>query len=114
LSAGVIAKGVKKMFLSLSGALLASQLVVTAAAQVPKIDFMPGCRGATTMGLGATLQNCIEDEQRARDQLVKEWSQFSNPDKTSCTEEISGFEPSYVELLTCLEAARDAKQAPQQ
>jgi hypothetical protein len=102
------------MFLSLSGALLASQLVVTVADQVPKIDFMPGCRGAAAMGIGATLQNCAGDEQSARDQLVKEWSQFSKPDKTSCTKEISGFEPSYVELLTCLEAARDAKQVPQE
>jgi hypothetical protein len=102
------------MFLSLSGALLASQLVVTVADQVPKIDIMPSCRGAAAMGMGATLQNCVGDEQSARDQLVKEWPQFSTPDKTSCTKEISGFEPSYVELLTCLEAARDAKQVPQE
>ena len=102
------------MFLSLSGVLLASQLAVAVADHVPEIDFMSDCRGATAMGMGATLQNCVGGEQSARGQLAKEWSRFSDSHKTSCIEETSGFEPSYVELLMCLEAARDAKQAPQE
>jgi hypothetical protein len=59
-------------------------------------------------------QNCVADEQGAQQQLAKEWAQFAKSDKASCTEEVSGFEPSYVELLACLEAARDAKQVPQE
>jgi hypothetical protein len=100
------------MMLSLSGALLAAQLTLTVADQVPKLDVTPGCRGAAAMGIGATSQNCVADEKSAQEQLAKEWGQFAKSDKASCTEEISGFEPSYVELLTCLEAARDAKQVP--
>jgi hypothetical protein len=102
------------MILSLSAALLASQLTLTVADQIPKLDVIPGCRGATAMGMGATPQNCVADEQSARQQLAKEWAQFAKPDKTSCTEEVSGFEPSYVELLACLEAARDARQVPEE
>jgi hypothetical protein len=59
----------------------------------------------------------VADEQRAQQQFAKEakeWVQFAKSDKASCTEEVSGFEPSYVELLARLEAARDAKQVPQE
>jgi hypothetical protein len=102
------------MMLSFSAVLLASQLTITVADQVPKLEVVPGCRGAAVMGMGASLQNCVADEQSAQQQLAKEWAQFATSDKASCTEEVSGFEPSYVELLACLEAARDAKQVPKE
>jgi hypothetical protein len=100
------------MMLSLSGALLAAQLTLSVADQVPKLDVVPGCRGAAVMGMGATLQNCVAAEENAQQQLAKEWAHFPRSDKASCTQEVGGFEPSYVELLTCLEVARDAKQVP--
>ena len=45
--------------------------------------------------------------------VAQEWPQFAMPDKTYCTRTTeSGGSSSYVELLTCLELARDAKKLP--
>jgi hypothetical protein len=54
-------------------------------------------------------QTCLEDERAARADLMKEWGQFSAQDKAICTDQSTNYHPSYVELLTCLEIARDAK-----
>jgi hypothetical protein len=54
-------------------------------------------------------QECLNDEKTAREDLAREWAQFSADDKATCTDETKNFNPSYVELLTCLETARDAK-----
>jgi hypothetical protein len=52
-----------------------------------------------------------QDEKKARDQLQTQWSQFESTTKSACTRETSiDGTPSYVELLTCLEMARDAKK----
>ena len=66
--------------------LLASQLLVTAADRVPTFDVGPGCR-ATVGILGVSVEACFDDEKTAREQLVKEWGQFSGSDKTSCTDQ---------------------------
>jgi len=57
-------------------------------------------------------QTCLEDERAARDDLMKEWGQFSAQDKAICTDQSTNYHPSYVELLTCLDIARDAKSYP--
>jgi hypothetical protein len=56
------------------------------------------------------VEGCFDDEKTAREQLVKEWRQFSGSDKTSCTDQTEYYHPSYVELLSCLEIARDANK----
>jgi len=49
---------------------------------------------------------------RARDQVQKEWTEFSASAKNQCIEETStDSTPSYVEFLTCLEMERDVKKA---
>ncbi len=88
--------------------LLGSQLLVAAVDEVPTLDVGPGCR-ATVDIAGVSVESCLNDEKTAREELVKEWSQFSVPDKTRCTDETKTYDPSYVELLTCLELTRDAK-----
>jgi hypothetical protein len=46
-----------------------------------------------------------------RKKLVQEWPTFMAGDKAECTSESSaGGVPSYTELLTCLEMARDAEK----
>ncbi len=46
-------------------------------------------------------------------QLETQWSQFRESDKTQCTGEANiGGTPSYVDLLTCLQAAKLARQLP--
>jgi hypothetical protein len=92
--------------------ILAAQMMVTIVDEIPYIDSTATCR-AETAQIQASVQFCIQDEQRAHDRLVQEWSQFANSDKADCarTTESSG-SSGYVKLLTCLELARDAKKLP--
>jgi hypothetical protein len=98
---------------------LSSQLVVTVADGVPKFDIARQCRLDSTQafdlsaGLNETVKKCVADEQQALTQLGTQWAQFREPDKAQCTAEtnIDGT-PSYVDLLTCLQLAKDARQLP--
>ena len=93
--------------------LLASQLVATTADQGPTFDIEPACRDSATMADGVqTLQSCENDERVAHEQLTKQWKQFEGPDREMCTDMTKNFDPSYVELLSCLEMMRDAKTPP--
>jgi len=94
--------------------LLVSMLVglqLISADPVPTLNVGPGCR-ATTDVAGMSETDCLDDEKSAREDLLKEWEQFSAQDKVMCTDETKSYDPSYVELLTCLESARDAKTPP--
>jgi hypothetical protein len=87
----------------------------TAQGAVPTFDISRTCR-AEAADAPATRDGCMKDEQGARDQLSAQWAQFSPADKTSCVQpalNISGIR-SYVELLTCLETARDARKLPKE
>jgi hypothetical protein len=61
-----------------------------------------------TSGPNST-EHCVESENRAREQLVKEWSDFKAADRTMCVGVSSQGEvdPVYTELISCLEMARD-------
>ncbi len=98
-------------------AVLATHLVVAVADDIPKFDIAATCRAAEASAArdirGSNGEACTSDERTARDQLAKEWTQFSAADRKSCTAlSTSSTEPSYVELITCLEMTRDAKQVP--
>lgn len=60
-------------------------------------------------GASDNAESCIEDERRAREQLVKEWSQFDMADRVMCNgaARAGPVEPAYTELMTCLEMTRD-------
>jgi hypothetical protein len=92
--------------------LLSSQLLTLAADQVPSFDFSSSCRAAATM-TPATLDSCMNDERSAREALASQWPQFAAQDKAYCDQSARmGGMASYVELLTCLQMARDARQLP--
>jgi hypothetical protein len=56
---------------------------------------------------------CDRDEITARTTLEKEWSQFTPSDKARCGRLVTlGGGPSYVDLLTCLELAKQVKELP--
>jgi hypothetical protein len=79
------------------------------ADNVPNFDIGRECRSEG--GSKDMLDQCTADEAHARDQVQSQWVQFSAHDKTVCIRETSmDGSPSYVELLTCLEMARDAKK----
>jgi hypothetical protein len=93
-------------------------LASAGAEGLPSLNAEPSCRAAAdaaAMGSIAggnvrDLDSCMRDENEARDQLGKEWAEFSASDQQRCTSETkTGGSPSYVELLVCLEMIRDAK-----
>jgi hypothetical protein len=82
-----------------------------AAGSVPTFDTRPTCADAAMeVSVTRTVERCQESEQQARESLAAQWGSFPNADEANCTAEtqIGGF-PSYVQLLTCLEMARDAR-----
>jgi hypothetical protein len=53
----------------------------------------------------------MQDERDAHAQLVVQWPQFSPADKTHCLSlSTAGGDPTYTELLSCLQVARDARR----
>ncbi|HWM46331.1 MAG TPA: hypothetical protein VNR11_05390 [Xanthobacteraceae bacterium] len=108
------------MFLSLGAISLAAvpltaHLVVTVADDVPTFNVEPSCRAAASVA-GATqdrLQTCMASEERARDQAKQQWSAASAADRSLCSRTAqAGGIPTYTELLTCLEMARDTRSPP--
>jgi hypothetical protein len=97
------------MLMHLPIVILASLPLSTVADNAPKFDIARECQSEG--GSQATLDRCAADEAEARNQLQSQWIQFGAHDKSVCMEEttIDGT-PSYVELLTCLEMARDVKK----
>jgi hypothetical protein len=71
---------------------------------VPTYNIETVCRSATD-----TAQSCIEDERRAQEQLLKEWSQFDVADRVMCNgaARVGSVEPAYTELMACLDITRD-------
>ena len=107
------------MPISFSMIALSTQIFMTVADGVPKFDIARGCRVDSTQafdlsaGLNETVKRCVADEQQALAQLEKQWSEFRESDKAQCTGEAKiGGTPSYVDLLTCLQLAQDARQLP--
>jgi hypothetical protein len=95
------------MLLHLPIVILAAFSPVAVSDDVPKFDIVRECRFEG----GATVEpdRCSNDEDAALRELEKAWAQFAVADKRNCivAATIGGF-ASYVELLTCLEMAREA------
>ena len=94
-----------------------AHLVVAVADGVPAFDISRSCKldTAATTGLAVdqSLKNCVDDENRARQQLDSQWSKFSASSKAECIPlEGIGGDPSYVSLLTCLQMYLWDRQAP--
>src|SRR5215469_13075495 len=84
---------------------------------IPTLDVNPVCHGIALQGeLEAGLQRtnfeqCVKSEQDTREQIKKEWSTFTTSDKRDCVNLAkTGGEPSYTELITCMEMARDVRK----
>jgi hypothetical protein len=96
------------MPISISMIVVGTHLVVAVADRVPAYDVSRSCKLdlAATAGLSVdqSLKNCVDDENRARQQLVSQWSKFSGSSRAQCIPlENVGGTPSYVSLLTCLQ-----------
>ena len=115
------------MLIRASILIVASQLVIAVADDVPKYDIARGCRLDSNSafdpnaGLNATIKRCIDDEQKAKDDLQAQWSGFKNADRVMCMRLAVGDKsdddatpPSYVELLTCLQDQQFARKLPKE
>jgi hypothetical protein len=95
------------MLLHLPIAILATLSPVAVSDTVPKFDIVRECRfeGGSTDEFG----RCSQDEAEALEQLKANWVRFAGVDKRACLSmaTVAGI-ASYVELLTCLEMAREA------
>ena len=104
------------MPISFSMIVLSSHLVVAVADQVPKFDIAKSCKldVAATTGLadGQPVKSCVNDEQKAQQQLASQWSTFPAANRAQCSSmEAIGDTPSYVSLLTCLQMDQVTKFA---
>jgi hypothetical protein len=97
------------MFLRLDAVLVVGS-VWLAADGVPTLNVEPFCREVAKRAAPVGDVNvCLRQEREARDQLVKEWAQFPAADRAYCQHlHTVGGDPTYTELLTCLELQRDA------
>ena len=87
------------------------------ARDIPKIDIEATCRLAPQSGSvsSSAYQSCVRDEAEARSQLEQQWRNFSPQHQTLCAQETEvGGSPSFVDVLTCLEMARDAALSARQ
>src|SRR5690348_7127850 len=95
-----------KMVRLLNLALLGILLV---ADSVPTFDVKAHCRrlaqDARPVG---DPRACLQEEAEARAQLVAQWAQFAAADRSFCRDLTTlGGEPTFTELLTCLEMRRE-------
>jgi hypothetical protein len=89
-------------------------------ADIPQIDIEETCRAAaramvSLMGGSTTEQDrkaCLDSEQKAREQIIKDQATYSSADKRRCMR-TRDYLPSYVEWLTCLEMERDVRKMRQ-
>jgi hypothetical protein len=106
----------------LSGVILYGALILAAPAvaaetgdQVPALNVEPTCQGTetTAAGFGRGPDVCRRAELEARDKLAKQWADFPAPDRRRCIQLATMTNiPSYVQVLTCLEMAREARTLP--
>jgi hypothetical protein len=93
---------------------LVTHLIIAVADSVPRLDVTASCRGAAAAASANEakdrMQKCLESEQRSHDLLAKEWEDFTLADRMNCVSTVRDFEPTYTELLTCLEMMRDVKK----
>jgi len=95
--------------------------VATAQAQVPTINIQETCRAAAGVMInlmgGSTSQNdveiCLESENKARQQMIKDWSTFQASDRAGCID-TRVYLPSYIEWLTCFEMNKVVREGRQQ
>jgi hypothetical protein len=91
-----------------AGLLLLGLQSAAGAEDLPKLDVNSTCDGAAQFG--REKKACLDEELSAKRILGQTWSKFNTDHKTQCVGSVQAGGPaSYVELLSCLEAMRDAK-----
>ncbi|HEY6024331.1 MAG TPA: hypothetical protein VIV34_09160 [Pseudolabrys sp.] len=95
--------------------ILAMSHITLVADTIPKFDVARTCRPAAVAGTmpGREASACQKDENDARSKLEQDWAHYSAAQRTQCASFAAlDHAPSYVELLTCLEMAKQAAELP--
>jgi hypothetical protein len=82
------------------------------AGGAPTLQVGPSCEAAArgAIVLGRNKEACLADETTAQDTLKQNWSKYVASDKSDCLGMVTtGGPASYVELLSCVEILRDAR-----
>jgi len=88
---------------------------------LPSINLDETCKAASgvmlsLMGGSSTtndLQICKDSENKAREQIIKDWGTYSASDRSGCIQ-TRVYLPSYIEWLTCFEMNKVVREARQQ
>jgi hypothetical protein len=99
-------------------------LAASATSSVPSYNIKAACGELSAIpearsvdsSLPDVTSHCIDAENAAHQQLIKQWAQFPAADRTMCAgvSKAGTVDPVYTELMTCLEMARDSKQLTNQ
>ena|SRR5438105_2306857 len=103
-----------RVTLGLIGAAMAVNAALAAADAVPTFSVDASCRAAAQEAASPNyLSVCRNTEQKAHDETQRQWPQLNAADKAQCVQAATvGGTPTYTELLTCLEMARDVRNPP--
>jgi len=95
----------------LIGVTMTAGIALAAVDAVPTLNIEPSCRAAAQQAATPdSLSVCRNSEQKARDEMQRLWPQLNAADKAHCVQAATvGGTPTYTELLTCLEMARDVR-----
>jgi hypothetical protein len=100
------------VFIQIDAALLTAALFLATTDRVPTFDVEAHCRDIAPRSAPIGYPEiCMRKEWAARDRLVKQWTRFAAADKSHCVELTSMAEPTYTQLLTCLELATEVRNA---
>jgi hypothetical protein len=88
------------------------------AQQLPSINIQQTCQIASVVMVsllgGSSTQNdvniCLETENKAREQILKDWSAYQASDREGCVQP-AVYLPSYVEWLTCFEMNKVVRES---
>jgi hypothetical protein len=90
------------MFLPLPAVLIVTPLFIGVADKAPRFNLNATCGGS---------DGCVKSENAAHEDLAKQWAQFPAADRARCVRLTTVSKmPSYVQVITCLEMARDARR----
>src|SRR5262245_18057740 len=92
-----------------------ASLAAAAEVRVPTLAVAKSCKSMSSLAAGGlSSDKCLEQENAAKAELEKSWSTFSAPDRDKCISLAhGGGYPSYIELLGCVQMARDARALEQ-
>jgi hypothetical protein len=72
---------------------------------VPNLDVSSSCRESTFL-------DCRSQEQRAREILINEWSDYTAQERRTCAKEAKqAGPPSYIVWLTCLQINENVRKS---